>query len=210
MKRTSTFTSTLQSMSDKTPIDNMPPVINVFGTSIAGIDVISMLPDINNKDRTTSTLKDRVAVIVAVDDLELALSVEDEPDPSRSEMGSCTLAELFLELVNTAKVLSETLGELLRNLVGFFVLDGCQTGPVEVVVKELAHIGTDGTLGLGLHDSAFTHSGILGLGGNELSQLGSISMGVLAVVVLDGLGADVGGKSVFGEFERTRSEGCHC
>jgi len=195
-------------MSDKAPIDEMPPVVDVFGTSVASVDVVSVFPDIDNKDRTTNTLKDGVAEIVAVEDVELALS-EIDPDPARSKVGSCTLGELLLELVHTAKRLGEELRHRFGDLVGFLVSSSSKTRPVEVVVEQLAGVVADAAFGLRLHDAAQTHVGIFGLAGNKLGKLGSIGVGVLAVVVLDGLGADVGGKSVFGVLEGTGVEGGH-
>ena len=115
------------------PVDELPPAVEVLRAGVAIVDVVGMLPDVAGEEGGVAVL-DGVGGVVGARDGELALAVEDEPGPTRTEVLGGLRRELLLELLVSSKVAGDHLGQVARG--GTASLGG-HAVPVEGVIPDL-------------------------------------------------------------------------
>src|SRR6516164_1144020 len=80
------------------PVDEIvEPGLEVLGASVAVIDVVAVLPDIDAED-WRSAVHQRVFAVGRLLHLELSV-FDDEPGPTRAELGDAGLDEIVAHLV---------------------------------------------------------------------------------------------------------------
>jgi len=197
LERAFARTESLEGLLDPLPVDKVPPCGDILRTTVPAINVIGVLPNVDNEESLALALNDGVAAIMAALDAKLAILADDEEHPSTAKVAHSSSGEGLLELLKAAEVSIDLLLELLAHFMGGLVLSAGHAEPVEVVVEELTSLVAHGASGF-LHD--FAEGLILELlrSRNELRQLGCVALVVLLVVELDSLSGDVGLKSVLG------------
>jgi len=178
------------------PADEVPPCSNVITTSILAIEVISMLPNINDKKAFALLLDDGVAAIMATLDAEFAILTKDEEDPSAAKVACSSSSEGLLELLHTSEAALDLLLEFGAHFMSSLVLSGSHAKPVEVVVEELTSLVTKSTSRSVLLDEANRLVLELSRSTSKFSKLGCITLVMLSVVELYSLGRDVRLKSI--------------
>jgi len=188
----------LENVLNPLPADEVPPGSNVLRATIPAVDVISMLPDINDKESLALALNGRVAAVVAALNAKLAILTKDEEDPTTSKVADSRSGESLLEFLHAAEAGIDLLLEVIAHFVSSLVLSSSHAEPIEVVVEELASLIAKTTSGGVLHDLA--DGLILEVSGStsELSQLGSVALVVLLIVELDSLSRDVRLQGILG------------
>ena len=115
------------------PVNKLPPAVEVLGAGVAIVNVVGMLPNVAGEERGQAIL-DGVGSIVGASDGELALAVDDEPSPTRTEVLGGLGGELLLELLVASKVASDHIGQLASRDAASL---GRHAVPVEGVVPDL-------------------------------------------------------------------------
>ena len=199
----------LESVLNPLPADKVPPGSNVLRATVPAVDVVSMLPDVNDKESLALALNGRVAAVVATLDAKLAIFTKDEEDPTTSKVADSSSGESLLELLHAAEAGVDLLLEVLAHFVSSLVLSASHTEPIEVVVEELASLIAKTTSRGVLHDVADRLVLELSGGASELSQLGSVTLVVLLIVELDSLSRDVRLEGILGIRKLNSSVGGH-
>jgi len=92
---------------DEGPVDDLPPVFNVFSATILVITVVSVFPEIENEEGGDTRHGEGRVAIVSVDDLPLAIVI-DQPCVSAALEGHGELKETLLEFGEAVEVNAET------------------------------------------------------------------------------------------------------
>ena len=134
-------------------------------------------------------------------DCELAVLL-DQPGPAGTELGETGVGDLGLELIERAEVGVDAIGE---HTGGGATAVGRQAVPEEGVVPDLGRVVEQA--GLGAHDDLLERlRGVVGAV-DQLVEVVDVGLVVLAVVVLEGLGADVRGEGILGVRKGGKFEG---
>jgi hypothetical protein len=178
------------------PVDNVPPVGNIFGPAVLVFEVVSVLPDIQSKNREHDTICDalheRIILVGGVDELKLVtLLVDAHPDPSRAK-GSTRCGqglELLLHLIHGSERLVDESRQLRGWLHVLALVRGSHFFPEErmVVVAAAAVANRSSFQGI-CHE---VEDWDLFLTFAVLVDVGDISSMVLVVVELHGRSINV-------------------
>lgn len=84
------------------PVDNLPDVLEVLGSCILIVQVVSVLPDVDadNGHEVGANVSDRVLVVGLTVGEHISALVVDEPAPAGALDSSSPLIESLAELVN--------------------------------------------------------------------------------------------------------------
>lgn len=85
------------------PVDDIEPIVNVFGSPVLIFEVISVLPNVDFKNRVHSQIHGHVLVCRG-DDFEVAVFVAHEPGPAGSETSQSGFFEGFLEVFKGTEI----------------------------------------------------------------------------------------------------------
>jgi hypothetical protein len=129
------LTVLVETVSDGLPVDNLPNGLEVIGTNVLVLEVVSVLPNVNAQKRNqTSGGLERILVRGSGNLKALELLVVAEPTPARSLNGSGLGVELFNELVKRTPGLLNLLEKLSSGLLTATAGLGGQVLPEESVV----------------------------------------------------------------------------
>ena len=127
------------------------------------------------------------------DQTEAAIGALHQPRPAGAERADRGLAEFFFELRKAAERLLDAVGELAARFAAAF---GRQAVPIKRVVPHLRRVVEQSSLRL-LHDRHQIH--VLELGAlDHVVGVGDVGLMMLAVVVLNGLRADMRCQGILG------------
>jgi hypothetical protein len=102
--------------------------LQIIRTAIAVVDVIRMLPHVDAEDRRRA-VHQRAFTVRGLRDFELAI-LDRQPSPARTELTGASGGEVGLELLKTAEILVDFLGELTGSLspppLGFIQFQKCR------------------------------------------------------------------------------------
>jgi len=188
----------LEGVLDPLPVNEVPPGSDVLRTTVLAIDVVSVLPNIDDEKSLALAFDGRVGAIMAALDAKLAIVAEDQEDPTTAKVADSSCGESLLELVKAAEAGVDLLLELVAHFVGGLVLGASHAKPVEVMVEQLASLVAHGTSRSSLHDGADGLVLELCRSSSKFSQLGGVALVVLLIVELHSLGRDVRLKSILG------------
>ena len=186
------------------PIDNIPPVGNIFGSTVLVLQVVGVFPDIQSEngehDLVSCSLHQRVVLVGSSHELEfISLLVDTDPDPTGSKEGAggSTGFKLGLHLVETSKGLVDEFFELSRRLGLLGIIRGCHFVPEEGVVVVTTTVVADSRTGFngGFHQ---VDDGFLVLSFRGLVNVGNIRSMMLVVVDLHGGSVNKGLKGFKG------------
>merc|ERR1711973_749709 len=98
------FRSSLISLIDFSPIDQRDKIRNIRSPVVSLVHIISMFPYINRQNGS-QTIFEGTECIVSIGNHQFLVCIHRQPDPSTSEMSSCSRFECLQKLVNSSKVL---------------------------------------------------------------------------------------------------------
>ena len=99
----STF-GVLVSFADFVPIHHVPEGFEVFGAAILVFEVVSVFPNVATQNRNPRFfVHERIILIGRRTDFQLAVSVDEQPNPSAAKPGNAGGFEFFFEGVKAAK-----------------------------------------------------------------------------------------------------------
>ena len=76
------------------PVDQRHEVLEIIGAAVLVVEVIGVLPNIDGQQRR-HPMTQRVIAVLQGQDLQLAIGVDCQEDPTRTEEQSGGLVELF-------------------------------------------------------------------------------------------------------------------
>ena len=165
------------------PVDQRHEVLEVIGTAILVIEVIGVLPDIYGQQRR-HPMTQRVIAVRQRKDLQLAIGVDCQEDPTRTKKKSGGLVELLNHRAESAKGLHDQQHQFARRLLG--MLRGRQLFEEKLVVEYLPSVVGEGSCGCFAHEVAEGHALVLGVV-HELVEFVDVVAEVLAIVQREGL-----------------------
>ena len=175
---------------DLGPVDDLPDLFQVLDPRVAVVNVVGVLPDIDGEQGLLAGGHGGAGV-GGVHQLDGAVGILHQPGPAGAEIGGGGLGELLLELLEGAELGIDGRGQ---GTGGGTAAIGAQAVPVEGVVPDLGGVVEDPAGGL--HDDVLEGHGLELGPGDQVVEIGDVGLVVLAVVVLDGLLGDHGGKGV--------------
>mmetsp|Transcript_24139 Transcript_24139/g.43190 ORF Transcript_24139/g.43190 Transcript_24139/m.43190 type:complete len:217 (-) Transcript_24139:58-708(-) len=156
-----------------------------------------MLPDVHGEDSSLA-FGNRVHGVGGFGDGELTLPVNQEPCPTGAELGSTSVLELVLKLIEGAKVTVNGLRELTR---GNTTTVGLHALPEEGMVPDLGSLIKDGG-GISIvprgNDNLVKTLSLKGSASNKLVEHVIISTMMLSPVIVKGLFAHMRLKGIKG------------
>jgi hypothetical protein len=174
--------------------------VDVLRARVAEVHVVRVLPHVDGEDRLLVRGQRRLGV-AGLHDLELVAALH-QPGPAGAELRGGRRDELLTE----GRVAAEAGVDGGRDGAGgLAAAAGLHAVPVERVVPDLGGVVEDAARRV-LHDLLEARV-LLRRAGDELVQVGDVRLVVLAVVVVQRLGADVGGKAVFGPGQGGKFDG---
>ncbi len=112
-------------------------ILNVVRTTVLVVDVVSMLPDINSKERSFTMSNRGVSIMITLN-LHLTIFVNYKPCPTRTKVSCSGLGDLLKDFLDTTHISSELLKlNMLGRRVGAFNVD---TVPEESMVVCLSSV----------------------------------------------------------------------
>jgi len=210
LERTLASLVALESVLNPLPVDKVPPSSNILRTAVLAINVISMLPNIDDKKSLTLALDNRVGAIMAALNAELAVLTKNQEDPTTAKVAHSSSGESLLELIKVTETGIDLLLEVLAHFMGSLVLSSSHAKPIEVMVEELTSLIAHGTSRSSLHDSANRLVLELSRSTSEFSELGCIALMMLLIMELNSLSRDVRLKSILSIREFNSSVSGHC
>jgi len=103
----------------KLPVDQGPPSIDEIGALVSVVDVVGMLPNVNDKNRLL-VFRQRIPGIMCAHHLKLAVGVLHKPSPAGAEMSGSGGIQLLLEDSERSKVAVDQLLSLSNRFVASF------------------------------------------------------------------------------------------
>jgi len=188
----------LEGVLNPLPADEIPPGIDILRTTVPAINVVGMLPNIDDKEALALALDDGVAAVVATLDAELAVLTKNKEDPTTAKVANSGCSEGLLELLDTAEAALDLLLEIVTHFMSSLVLGASHAEPVQVVVEELTSLVAETTSRSILHDFADALVLEISRSTSKFSQLGSITLVMLLIVEFNSLSRDVRLKSILG------------
>src|SRR6478735_6406479 len=133
-----------QVLVDEVPVDEVvEDDVDELRSSVAVVDVVGVLPDVDRPERLLTVLEGKVGV-GRLGHLELA-AVVDQPSPAGAELGDAGLRDLGAELVVGAEVCGDAIGD--RTGGGAAAVRG-EAVPEEGVVPDLRRVVEQRAVGL--------------------------------------------------------------
>ena len=150
-------------------------------TTIAVVNVISMLPDVHRKQRFQA-FGDGISGIGFLGDNEFAIFVRSKPDPTRTEERGSFLFELRFEGFERTKIAVNSVEDCTfrRVVVG---CDRRELEEVQVVVQDLSGIVEDSALRFG--DNLLQRHRLELRSNNEFIEVIDVGLQMLTVVILN-------------------------
>jgi len=186
----------LKSILDPLPVDKVPPGSNVLRAAVLAVNIIGVLPDIDDKKSLALAFDSGIASIMAALNAKLAIFTKDKEDPTTAKVTNSSSGESLLELVKASEAGVDLLLEILAHFMSSLVLSASHAKPVEVMVEKLASLVAQSTSRSVLHDVADRLVLEISRSASKFSELGSVALVMLLVMELDSLSRDVGLKSI--------------
>src|SRR6267142_4474265 len=98
-----------ESLVNLSPVDDVPPCVDVVGTAILVLQIVRMLPHVDAEDDVLS-FHERTVLVRAALDHELA-ALADTPRPSAAEASDAGFLHFFFELVEAAERRVDRIGD---------------------------------------------------------------------------------------------------
>merc|ERR1712232_1152884 len=140
------------------PVDNIPDSAEVLSLSVLVLEIVSMLPSVNTKQRLVLA-NDRVLVGICLDANVASLCVLDEPCPTAALNASKSSVELLLHVIETAISSVDSLGQLAGWRLSTTLVLRCQVLPEKGVVEVTASMEVDQRLNSNLRSNIVTGLG---------------------------------------------------
>ena len=174
------------------PINDAPQAVQMFGTAIFIIEIVSMLPHIKAQDGASAG-SNGVATAGLLQNDECAVGILRQPHPPGAKESRATLFELLAEVLKTSPLcldgLCQTTGGLPASGWGKLL-------EIEIVVEHLPGIVKDNTGGM--THNVFQRFAFILRAFHQTLQGGGISSQVLAMVQFNGAPSDDGSERIGG------------
>src|SRR5690348_12794775 len=173
-------------------------VVGEVRAAVAEIDVVGVLPNVEDEERLAFSRGERQAGIGGLGDLETPILTQHQPGPSGAELADRGGLERFLEFLDAAEVG----GELLLEIAGNAAARGREAVPEEAVVPMLTRVVEDGSQILAAVSELDHFFERLALEGiilvHQAVERGDIRLMVLAMMELQGFLAHAAGGECSG------------
>jgi hypothetical protein len=183
----------LESLGNGAPVNDLPDGAEVLSLAVLVLEVISVLPSINTKERLKSA-SDGVLVGSGDNGQSARVLVLDEPGPAGALDASEGSVGLLLERVEGAKVLLDSIQKLALGLTTTALAIGSKVLPEKRVVNMTTAVEVD-QRSLGSSGLVVVLVLSLGEGVGSVVEAGDVGLVVLGVVKLHDLTGDVRLKS---------------
>ena len=162
------------------PVYYAPEGIDVVGAFVLIIQVVGMLPNVEAQQRGQSCAYG-IASVRFFGDVQLAVLINRQPCPARTEQSDCCRVEFLLEILETAEVAFDGF----RQFPGRFALRRfrCELQEVQRMVQHLSGIVEYGAIGCSGYDSNQVFVFIL-RARNKVVQVVYVRLQVLTVMVI--------------------------
>mmetsp|Transcript_359 Transcript_359/g.660 ORF Transcript_359/g.660 Transcript_359/m.660 type:complete len:226 (+) Transcript_359:1743-2420(+) len=176
-----------ETLFDDVPVDDVPDGLDVVGSNVSVIDVISVLPDIDSEQGLQSGRRLHGILVGEGDHVDhLGLWIVNEPSPSGSLNGNGLGAHLRNHVVQASE---SSLNGSLERASGWELALGGEILPKQGVVDVSAPVELESALqGNGLRNVARNHGGVDLFQGS--AEVGDVCLVVLRVVQFHGLRRD--------------------
>lgn len=122
---------------DEFPINHATEVFNVFGSGVAVVNVVCVLPNVNCQEGKV-VVGERVACVGSIEDSHFIIAL-GQPSPARTEIGDCLSGEVLEEVVKGSPLGKDELLKFAIELC-FFRSDAV---PVERMIPVLGSVVED-------------------------------------------------------------------